>query len=887
MLKKILPLILLFLMSALATAYSVVDYDQITYAGDKSTLLLYGWRNSTTSDGLSYCNAYTSYVLCSNPSFSHGVHHLFNQVNDTYCLTKNNSFRGGVSNFSIRVNFELLSYTGVSAQRIGFSEYYTSTPTDNMYLIIYGNTTNKTKFCLHSISTESCAYISPPIDTSAHTMQIDFIMYEQAGVGTKNISIQNATLYIDGINQTSLSNADSTPTTFDCINSTIFYFKGGLIINDIYVIHYNQSEGFVPINTSLLPNVTYQCNDGIDNDADSFIDMDDPQCDFLTEDSELPADTAECTDGEDNDDDFLVDYPQDTACDNASDNNEFPRNYFQCNDGVDNDGDGLADYGYDPSCISFSDNDESPKDSTTEVDDICLAINLCLLKTTFPYTDSIYLHSWSDLSDLNQTNNVAFQGGYSVLLSNNFSIRKSFINPATLYNTINAEIGFTFLEDSSCTTLCQDNNSFFVLIEDEDGNTAIKLKFIVNTATDTVLIYNINSTGNEQLISINTYPFTVNIDNFRTFSLIAYINNDDSSLSYFVMNNNQFPFFNSSITIFDSVRIVSNDYLRNKLLAYINSIYLYASTAISTTCTMYAPPYYLKEEFIYGKPYDCGWKISPQDTQVNGMIEITNDVDYFSLYNGFYDTVQNTYVTLTNRYSAFEFKFYLDSNSTSNNIFVSSLWDKFNSQILSLQFTVDGKIYSQSASGSMILLTQTTLDTWHTIKILTDIASDKSTIYLDGNAVYANLEFYDNEFDATNIALIFFQSAYSQYKLDNIYVYVSDENGTSLPQSITAPKIVQNETSLFGIMYKQSASCTIDSDCQSGMCMKYSKKCSVYNYKLCDEKGYNRTMWCFVKLLFGKGLEWFVDMILDNLLLFIGFLIIIMLILFFYSKFKT
>jgi len=72
------------------------------------------------------------------------------------------------------------------------------------------------------------------------------------------------------------------------------------------------------------PSVTYQCSDGIDNDSDGLVDLQDP------------------------------------GCANAEDNDEYnePPPTTQCSDGIDNDGDGLVDL-QDPGCASAEDNDET------------------------------------------------------------------------------------------------------------------------------------------------------------------------------------------------------------------------------------------------------------------------------------------------------------------------------------------------------------------------------------------------------------------------------------------------------------------------------------------------------------------------------------------------
>ena len=60
-----------------------------------------------------------------------------------------------------------------------------------------------------------------------------------------------------------------------------------------------------------------ECNDGVDNDADERIDLNDPRCIFGEDQSELNDPSIElpaCADGEDNDEDTLIGHPNDPDC---------------------------------------------------------------------------------------------------------------------------------------------------------------------------------------------------------------------------------------------------------------------------------------------------------------------------------------------------------------------------------------------------------------------------------------------------------------------------------------------------------------------------------------------------------------------------------------------
>jgi hypothetical protein len=116
-----------------------------------------------------------------------------------------------------------------------------------------------------------------------------------------------------------------------------------------------------------------QCNDGIDNDGDGWLDADtvsgqtkDPGCTSLTDTTESP--NPECSDAKDNDGDGKKDFPDDPGCTSREDNDETdppspppppPPPSSACSDTIDNDGDGRTDFPDDAGCSSRSDDDET------------------------------------------------------------------------------------------------------------------------------------------------------------------------------------------------------------------------------------------------------------------------------------------------------------------------------------------------------------------------------------------------------------------------------------------------------------------------------------------------------------------------------------------------
>ena len=114
---------------------------------------------------------------------------------------------------------------------------------------------------------------------------------------------------------------------------------------------------------------TPKCEDGIDNDGDGHTDGDDPGCTYPGDDDEYDDGTPECGDGVDNDGDGKIDYPFDPGCRNRNQDSETDDcpsgpNCPQCGDGVDNDHDNRTDYPNDSGCTNAADDDEFVLDTS-------------------------------------------------------------------------------------------------------------------------------------------------------------------------------------------------------------------------------------------------------------------------------------------------------------------------------------------------------------------------------------------------------------------------------------------------------------------------------------------------------------------------------------------
>ncbi|MEE2786112.1 MAG: hypothetical protein VX589_02165 [Myxococcota bacterium] len=104
------------------------------------------------------------------------------------------------------------------------------------------------------------------------------------------------------------------------------------------------------------------CDDGIDNDNDGRVDLQDPGCTSPGDISEVdtPDQPPVCNDGQDNDGDDLIDFPRDPGCafpgdGDETDSDEIPA----CANGLDDDRDMRIDFPLDPGCASANDDEEA------------------------------------------------------------------------------------------------------------------------------------------------------------------------------------------------------------------------------------------------------------------------------------------------------------------------------------------------------------------------------------------------------------------------------------------------------------------------------------------------------------------------------------------------
>jgi hypothetical protein len=928
MVKKLLLLPIMFIcMMFAAFAYTIVDYDDILYNANDTALNAYGWINKSYWDALSYCSANGNYLECAHSPYGNNeIWKTFNRISDSYCLSENWTFGGQPVNISQRftVAATYIVPTTANYRIIGLN-------IGGGHIRVYGNSSGLTKICVNNGDSyggglESCPYTAPAINTGTHNVQADYEMYK-AGSG---IAMGNITVYVDG-NASLRFDVPVVPSGL-CVNATRIIFKGytggitaGLRIWNMTTIVYNTTDTFLNANASInyggngtLP----QCSDGLDNDADGYTDMTDPECSTPTQNYETPPNRHECNDGVDNDGDGFIDYPDDPACASEFGNTEYPQNKFMCNDGVDNDADGLIDMA-DPDCTALN-GTEYRKQGTIQSQDTCSPTSLCLLKDAFIYNDEINWHNWSyyrnDTTYLNTTitqcrNNQYASGcdlepeflsgssyglplaqsdyDASIAIGTQFkNITRAFTNTNT-QNNIMAK--YVFYVD---TNGVETNSVIETKLKSTDDK--VRIKLILNSTMTTGSGYVHSGKEYRKVISIyasssGLYSFVGNAyldgGSFEVYATLSQTNNsfsiswkDGTSATNAWTNGIYYYFDNNGFA--DTVQINSNI---TQTGFWLDEINVYGITSGTTaSCSVFSPPKYLYEEFNYGSLETCGWKTN-RDVIVLGNLEIKNEDEQTEIYKSLSKLGLPVSIKSTeSRFVTLSFDEFIDSQSTSTNTnYVYMMDDKANT-ILTLYFDTGtgsyGRVWSTPSGTPELITSLITTDTYHNIKVVVDLVADKYNVLIDNTLFATEVPFNDAGFNFENVRFVGINSENSQYKMDNVAVYTSDANGQTTLNAPTVDLLDSNSTYLFGLMFKESHTCITDADCESGSCTKWAKQCTLINYRQIDDYGYNRTVWGFVKGLFRGGLEWFVQLIFDNMLLFIGFLIIMMFILYFFSK---
>lgn len=599
--------------------------------------------------------------------------------------------------------------------------------------------------------------------------------------------------------------------------------------------------------------------------------------------------TFECNDSIDNDGDGFIDYPNDPSCDSYFDYTEAPFDIPQCNDGIDNDFDGFTDYPADPSCSSVSDNTESPADASLQDEDACLESLNCLIYDSIPYSDSPMLHGWYG-GQVSATETVAFLGGYSMDLKtvDEYSILEHVIlykniSHTNNYNNIEGEVVLAVFDETSPPIDTIDGNEVIIGYYDYFDNRVAEIYLNFTIPSDTA--YDVEA--DIWAYSLNDYVYvgklyTDDSDNGHlrfSFEFDELSNIYTFSWTDMTGTTNAGSNYNYDQNAISQIHKVA---LANTLDSDISQVLLNSVTLdgvdtldYETFCTEWESPYILKENFN-GYMSECGWVSNP-DIFFYGDLLMQNEIPAYELYRIFVDDVDDAIFESECKFSVAEFDLIGYSDTGNTNILSLYLYDlAFQEAFIRLFFYDDGRIDTISDGDTTTLHSGFATDVSVPIKIHLNLLADTFDLYYNDSLVSSDNQYYSGVSNIQYFNGIYFASSDSHYSVDNLQVYGADSDTNPIP---CVPKIIgELDENLFfcGLFTKEDISCNEDNDCVFGEC-SVSGKCSKFDFTYCDNNDKTRGNMCVISGITSCFLTSTGDIITENFFSFLILLVIIML----------
>ncbi len=190
--------------------------------------------------------------------------------------------------------------------------------------------------------------VFPPQNGSISASELTFDWNGVAGAATYELLVRQTSPQINqvAIRLANLTGTSYTPPTALPRGAYQWFVRA--------ISQAGQVGPWQPADIAYRFQISSQCSDGLDNDRDGAIDLQDFSCSGATDNDEA-APGSQCQNGEDDDRDGLVDLA-DPGCSSAQDDNEADGT-AQCQNGIDDDRDGLVDLA-DPGCTGPKDNNE-------------------------------------------------------------------------------------------------------------------------------------------------------------------------------------------------------------------------------------------------------------------------------------------------------------------------------------------------------------------------------------------------------------------------------------------------------------------------------------------------------------------------------------------------
>ena len=283
-------------------------------------------------------------------------------------------------------------------------------------------------------------------------------------------------------------------------------------------------------------------------------------------------------------------------------------------------------------------------------------------------------------------------------------------------------------------------------------------------------------------------------------------------------------------------------------------------------CSTWSDPYYLREEFN-GQLHLCDWATTENLCFYEKMDRDLNQT-YYSMFK------TSDLLTETNsRYFTVGFDLKPEDISSSGYIAIS-LYDYDYQRFIQFLVGENSEFFNNDGGSSVSVYDNVSSSLSKKVELHIDFTEDDFDLYYDGSKVASSLGFSNSFLDITNFYGIRISSSLANFDLDNLEVYVTDQDNTIIAseEPIVAP--VDETESMCGLFKNVIVECTIDSDCETDSC-NVNGKCNRFDMTYCDENGHKRGNGCLVSAVSYCALDKTSDIILDNFLLFLVFIIMI------------
>jgi len=292
-------------------------------------------------------------------------------------------------------------------------------------------------------------------------------------------------------------------------------------------------------------------------------------------------------------------------------------------------------------------------------------------------------------------------------------------------------------------------------------------------------------------------------------------------------------------------------------------------TNCSTNCTTWSGSSYLKEDFN-GDISTCNWAVNDYYCW-NNQIITDKTYDYYSIF-------KNTDLKYDTDSRYFTVSFDIKPADIEPDGYVSiGLYDLDFVKYVNVLFGDNNILYNNENGNAVSRYTNLSSSTTKNIQLHIDLTDDSFDLYYDGSLIDSGLQFTNDFYNADNIYGIRISSSEAGYILENLEIYATNQNNVRTAVDGDIPNFDVNEDESFcGYFTRNTPSCSVDSDCETGKCM-LTGRCASFDFNYCDDNGKTRGNMCMVSAVTSCVLNSTGDIILDNFFLFLVFLIIIML----------